>query len=82
MFFKGCLNGGAQCRSSDTTSSNSRELSVKLERQYHGLPVAQEENETSHIYDYLGSPDSELYKAIMYTQFHAIEKLPNVGLKW
>lgn len=54
---------------------------MKLENDYHQLPEAKNDmhaarsilNELKH--------DKELYGRVLYTEFHAVEKL-NLGMKW
>jgi len=77
----GCLNGGAQTRSTENApSSNSRDLSVQLESIYHDLPQVKDMNNSRLLFEQL-KQDSVLFEKIMFTDYHAVEKLA-LGIKW
>jgi len=77
----GCLNGGAQVRPTNIEASQSRELSSKLEKDYHDLPQVQEDAPPANfLYERLLN-DKELLSHVLYTEFKAVEKL-NLGMKW
>ncbi|KAJ8978044.1 hypothetical protein NQ317_013572 [Molorchus minor] len=80
----GCLNGGAQARAKD--GSTVKELTTQLENLYNSLPCASpEENQTvKKLYDsWLSGQESDKCHAILHTQYHAVEKLPNaLNIKW
>lgn len=81
----GCLNGGAQVRPDDLEGTQARDLSSKLEQDYHNLPQVEQQELTSSpaklIYDMLLSEDKQLFSHVLYTEFHAVEKT-NFGMKW
>jgi hypothetical protein len=56
----------------------SRDLALKLEEDYHELPLEAEVEAVESLYELLGNEDSEFYQRIFYTSFHAVEK--SVGL--
>lgn len=76
----GCLNGGAQVRPANTEPSQSRELAFKLENDYHQLPEVKDTTSAQTLLDDL-SNDASLYSRVLYTDFHAVEKM-NLGMKW
>lgn len=83
-FLLGCLNGGAQIRSTD--GSSPKELITKLEEMYNALPC-KSLNDTGNInelYDkWLGGKDSEKCNAVLHTTYHEIEKNVNaLNIKW
>ncbi|CAH0394004.1 unnamed protein product [Bemisia tabaci] len=79
----GCLNGGAQVRSKE--DSTSRDLIQKLENLYESLPLHKpEENPTVlELYNQWLGPHSDRGKSMMRTTYHAVEKNTTaLTIKW
>uniref|UniRef100_A0A336LLA2 CSON009993 protein n=1 Tax=Culicoides sonorensis TaxID=179676 RepID=A0A336LLA2_CULSO len=79
----GCLNGGAQNRPSNGMSS--REMVQELEEMYRNLPQSTPDNEeTKNIYGtFLGGMNSDKAKALLHTNYHAVEKMNTaLNIKW
>jgi len=77
----GCLNGGAQVRPAELENNQSRDLSLKLENDYHQLPEVQEMTSAHNILKDLNQNES-LKNRILYTEFHALGKQNILGIKW
>ncbi|XP_021933170.1 probable cytosolic Fe-S cluster assembly factor AGAP009023 isoform X2 [Zootermopsis nevadensis] len=80
----GCLNGGAQVRPQDASSS--KELTVKLEAMYQALQkqVPEENSTVQELYHtWLGGADSDKCSAMLHTKYQAVEKVANsLNIKW
>jgi len=67
-------------RPSNSEPSQSRELASKLEQNYHDLPEVTDMTSAQRILKDFAN-DTSLYSRVLYTDFHAVEKL-NLGMKW
>ncbi|XP_054716273.1 cytosolic iron-sulfur assembly component 3-like isoform X2 [Uloborus diversus] len=79
----GCINGGAQVRAVDETP---KELLSKVEEIYHSLPArnSKENAVVQDLYErWLEGEDSLKCKQMLYTQYHAVEKISSgLLIKW
>lgn len=82
--FLGCLNGGAQVRS--TSHAASKELVLELEKMYSRLPQKSPEQNQNvrELYEsWLGGTDSDKSNTILHTHYHAVEKMTTaLNIKW
>ena len=81
----GCLNGGAQSRPRDSSISGN-EVVCALRDAFEALETAEpEENETARrMYEeWLGGRHSDKAAAMLYTDYHEVEKMTNsLAIKW
>jgi len=64
-----------------TEGSQSRDLSSKLENDYHNLPTVSKMESAEKLLHEVAN-DVALRSRILYTDFHAIEQQLNLGIKW
>lgn len=80
----GCLNGGAQIR--PLNNIQPRELALKLESMYRGLPQSNpEKNQVAqNLYKtWLGGEYTDKASALFHTQYHEIKKMNTaLAIKW
>lgn len=80
----GCLNGGAQVR--PVSGESGRELVTQLEGMYSQLPLAvpAENKLVRKLYaEWLDGKDSDKAKAMLHTNYHAVEKSDiALNIKW
>lgn len=83
----GCLNGGAQIRPEQGTST--RELCTQLEEMYKELPegavtAASDESTFQKMYSiFFGGYQSDKAESLLHTKYHAVEKVSNaLNIKW
>lgn len=83
----GCLNGGAQIRPDQGTST--RDLCGQLEEMYKALPESaitanSDESAFQKMYElFFGGYQSDKAATLLHTQYHAVEKINNaLNIKW
>lgn len=82
----GCLNGGAQIRPDQGTST--RELCSTLEEMYKELPESLNAHSDDQTYQkmysiFFGGYQTDKASTLLHTQFHAVEKISNaLNIKW
>ena len=84
LFCAGCLNGGAQVRPQNGSSSH--ELTGKLEALYETLPkqIPEENQIVQELYNsWLGGAHSDKCVSLLHTKYHAVEKMTTaLNIKW
>ena len=80
----GCLNGGGQLKPSGGETTKQRLVTVENIYSSVGTRSPRESTCIERLYtDWLGGHDSDKVKAMLHTQYHAVEKLTNaLAIKW
>ena len=84
FYFVGCLNGGGQLRTSGEETAKQRLAAV--EEIYTSVRINTPYDNTliERLYtDWLGGHDTDKVKAMLHTEYHAVEKFINaLTIKW
>lgn len=79
----GCINGGAQCRSSgDDDQTSTIESVKKLYKAVPSIKTSIESDSNNELYEKLMLNEEQNLDKILYTNFHSVPKMQNLTVNW